>query len=95
MTVQRSAEQQGELEHKGAKRRGDAFAAEPAMAPPLTPVLKGPAALRPAAVLQRQAVLGNAHTGRVFRSVAPDAAAPTEEKEGCQCADKEHCTCGK
>ena len=101
MSLSHSVEQQGESERATARRRADPLAAEPSPAPPISLVLGGPVSARPAVLLQRQAMLGNAHVSRVFRTPAatpagdaPTAGAP-EEKKDCDCADKEQCSCGK
>jgi hypothetical protein len=87
-----------EQAERAGRKRPDQFAGDSALAPPIGPSLEGPAALRPDALRSRQAVLGNAHVGRVFRSPAADPAgdaAKPEEKQGCSCPDEEHCTCPK
>jgi hypothetical protein len=89
MSIARSAEI--ESVEKRNRVRTATNAAEPTIATPLT----GPAALRPAALLQRQAVLGNAHTGRIFRSPAGPELSGSEEKKGCNCAEGEECSCPK
>jgi hypothetical protein len=86
-------------EHAAGRKRPEEFA-DATLAPPIAPALEGPAARRPDAVLARQAVLGNAHVGRVFRSPAEapapgDGSATPEEKQDCNCPDKENCSCAK
>ena len=92
MSFARSADQEGLTEAARARKRTDGLSAEPAAAAPFT----GPSSLSPAAVLQRQTVLGNAHVGRVFRSpVTPVGGVGPEEKQECNCPDKENCSCPK
>jgi len=91
MNIARSVEAESP-EKRSTRSRPGVPAAEPAVPSALT----GPAAFRPAALLQRQAVLGNAHTGRIFRSpaAAPEAAGSDQKKE-CSCGGGEECTCPK
>ena len=92
MSFARSAEHEGLPEATRTRKRADGLAAEPAVAGPFG----GPSSLSPAAVLQRQTVLGNAHVGRVFRSPAtPVGGVGPEEKQECHCPDKENCSCPK
>ena len=80
-------------DERSLRHRGDSAMLDSTAAASVTPPLEGPASRRPAAVLQRQALLGNAHVGRVFRSPAgPDA---PEDKKDCDCPDEEHCSCPK
>ncbi len=72
------------------RRPSDRGNLEPAADSGHRPPFAGPTALRPEAVLQRQAVLGNAAVSRVFRS-----AAVPDQKQGCNCPDEEHCSCPK
>jgi hypothetical protein len=93
MSFARSVEPERDGERLASKRDGGT-GVKPAFDSPLAPSLAGPAALRPAALLQRQAVLGNAHVGRVFRSPAGPMEGP-EQKKDCNCPDEEHCSCPK
>jgi len=99
MSFARQTELDEQTERAGRKRP-DEFAGDSDLAPPVGPTLGGPAGLRPDALLARQAVLGNAHVGRVFRTPAtpPPAAGPEvqgDEKKDCNCPDEEHCNCPK
>ena len=92
MSSVRSVELEGQ-DDRALRHRADSAMLDATEAAPVAPPLAGPASRRPAAVLQRQALLGNAHVGRVFRSPAgPDA---PEDKKDCDCPDEEHCTCPK
>ncbi len=90
MNFEQSADR--EADRTRTRRSADQSAPEPILAPPFA----GPTALRPAAVLQRQVILGNAHVGRVFRSPAGPAGHPgPDEHKECNCPDAEQCNCPK
>ena len=93
MSYQRSAELEGE---ERARKRPPVLGGDPVPAAPFTRELDGPVGRSPSALLQHQAVLGNAHVSRVFRSAAPEAAGPEQQgKKDCDCPDEEHCSCPK
>jgi hypothetical protein len=95
MSYQRSVELEQE---DRTKKRPEVLGAEPVSATPFARQIDGPVGRSPSALLHRQAVLGNAHLSRVFRSAAPEAAGPEAQggpKKDCDCPDEEHCTCPK